>query len=216
VTTIPQVADPSASVGAQHPDGDLWRRALRPILLIDAGLVAVLTVTGFVLLFHYRPTGTAAFGAAPGAGRSHHLAVTVRGIHRIASVLLLLLSPLTILLVVLARRSPRTRGGWLVALGLCLTVTAGSFSGYLLPWDQLALWAVTTGANVRGYGWLLHSGTVRFVLVSGSEISAHTLFVWLAAHLLIGAVLPGALLAFWLRNRRRHRSGDRLPLRPRS
>ena len=46
-----------------------------------------------------------------------------------------------------------------------------SFTGYLLPWDQLALWAVTVGTNMMGYTPVF--GTeVRFVLLGGVEIGS--------------------------------------------
>jgi quinol-cytochrome oxidoreductase complex cytochrome b subunit len=73
-------------------------------------------------------------------------------------------------------------------------VAAASFTGYLLPWDQLALRSVTTGSNLRGIRWLF-DGEVRFVLVGGTEISVSTYRAWAIVHVAIGAVLAaGAVL----------------------
>ena len=49
-----------------------------------------------------------------------------------------------------------------------------SFTGYLLPWDQLALWAVTVGTNMMGYTPVF-GDQVRFVLLGGVEIGTDTL-----------------------------------------
>ena len=83
-------------------------------------------------------------------------------------------------------------GGLSVALGvfadlgaLLLTLTLLlSFTGYLLPWDQLALWAVTVGTNMMGYSPLVGS-QVRFVLLGGVEIGSETLLRWYVLHVIM-------------------------------
>ena len=37
---------------------------------------------------------------------------------------------------------------WLIGMGLLVLTLGLSFTGYLLPWDQLAYWAITIGANI--------------------------------------------------------------------
>ena len=46
-----------------------------------------------------------------------------------------------------AYRKPR-EFNWLIGLGLLVVTLGLSFTGYLLPWDQLAYWAITIGANI--------------------------------------------------------------------
>lgn len=84
-----------------------------------------------------------------------------------------------------------------------LVVVAASVTGYLLPWDQLALFAVTVGTNISGYTWL-RDGSVRFVLMDGTEIAPATLFKWLLLH---AVILGGALAAFLVMAWRRARAG---------
>jgi hypothetical protein len=55
-----------------------------------------------------------------------------------------------------------------------------AFTGYLLPWDQLALWAVTVGTNMMGYMPVFGS-QVRFELLGGFEIGPATLLRWIRA-----------------------------------
>ena len=67
-----------------------------------------------------------------------------------------------------------------------------SFTGYLLPWDQLALWAVTVGTNMMGYTPVFGE-QVRFVLLGGVEIGTDTLLRWYVLHVLL---LPFVLVIF--------------------
>ena len=46
-----------------------------------------------------------------------------------------------------AYRAPREYN-WIIGMGLLVVTLGLSFTGYLLPWDQLAYWAITIGANI--------------------------------------------------------------------
>ena len=83
------------------------------------------------------------------------------------------------------------RQGWGFAVKLLLTVFL-SFTGYLLPWDQLALWAVTVGTNMMGYTPVFGQ-EVRFVLLGGAEIGSETLLRWYVLHVLF---LPFVIVIF--------------------
>ena len=67
-----------------------------------------------------------------------------------------------------------------------------SFTGYLLPWDQLALWAVAVGTNMMGYTPVFGQ-EVRFVLLGGAEIGSDTLLRWYVLHVLF---LPCVIVIF--------------------
>jgi quinol-cytochrome oxidoreductase complex cytochrome b subunit len=82
-----------------------------------------------------------------------------------------------------------------VVLGLAL-----SFTGFLLPWDQLALRAVTVGTNFRGMFSAAFDSQVKFVIVGGREISQATIRTWFIVH---AAVLPVALAVSLAALRRR-------------
>ena len=89
-----------------------------------------------------------------------------------------------------------------VGAGLAVTTVLASFTGYLLPWDQLALWAVRVGTNMRGYRSLFDAALDRFVLIDGVEVGRVTVLRWPGVH---GVVLGPALLALLLLAWRRHR-----------
>jgi quinol-cytochrome oxidoreductase complex cytochrome b subunit len=73
---------------------------------------------------------------------------------------------------------------------LLLITLAFSFTGYLLPWDQLAYWAVTVGTNLVHYVPLL-GGTLQDLLIGGNQVGQSTLLRFYALHV---AVLPAALV----------------------
>ena len=88
--------------------------------------------------------------------------------------------------------------GRLVLLGLAL-----SFTGYLLPWDQLALWAVKVGSRGLAGTWrAAFSGEVRFILIGGTEVTQGTYRLWLLVHTVVLAVAFAAVLAVLVRLRR--------------
>src|SRR6266850_2137242 len=87
---------------------------------------------------------------------------------------------------------PPREFNWLVGVILLLLTLLLSFTGYLLPWDQLALWAVTVGTNMMGYTPVF--GTqVKFVLLGSKEIGNDTLLRWYVLHVLM---LPFVIVIF--------------------
>ena len=46
---------------------------------------------------------------------------------------------------------PPREFNWVIGVMLLLLTLALSFTGYLLPWDQLAFWAITVGTNIAAY-----------------------------------------------------------------
>ncbi len=121
----------------------------------------VLIVSGILLMFHYQPATDRAFlsilyieNEVPGGWY-------IRNLHRLAANFFLILIFLHTLRVLLtgAYRKPRELN-WLIGFGLlCLALFEG-YTGYLLPLDQLALWATQTGMNLLAtlpFGELLRS-----------------------------------------------------------
>jgi quinol-cytochrome oxidoreductase complex cytochrome b subunit len=78
---------------------------------------------------------------------------------------------------------------WVMGVVMLLLTLALSFTGYLLPWDQLAYWAVTVGTNIASSIPLV-GPTVRELLLGGRAIDQPTLIRFYVLHVI---VLPGAL-----------------------
>jgi quinol-cytochrome oxidoreductase complex cytochrome b subunit len=81
-----------------------------------------------------------------------------------------------------AYKAPR-EFNWVIGVILLTLTLLLSFTGYLLPWDQLALWAVTVGTNMMGYTPVF-GRQVKFVLVGGGEVGPPTLIRWYVLHVL--------------------------------
>jgi quinol-cytochrome oxidoreductase complex cytochrome b subunit len=180
---------------------------VRSILLAILGVeVVVLVVTGIFLYFVYAPTESQAWGdlLTHGEETGVRLADAVRLVHRLAAVLAFPTAlAACILLALRGRPGVRRWTGAVLGVGIVLTTVAVSITGFLLPWDQLALWAVTVGTNIRGYQWLSND-TVRFVLLRGVEVSKGAVFWWLVVHALVLTPMLGALVVLaWRRARPR-------------
>src|SRR5258707_4394270 len=107
-------------------------------------LFILLTVTGIFLMFFYRPTVTDAYANVQTLETSIAFGSLVRNMHRWAAHLMVLSVFLHMARVFYhgAYKAPR-EVNWVIGVILLTLTLLLSFTGYLLPWDQLALWAVT-------------------------------------------------------------------------
>ena len=133
-------------------------------------LFILLTITGIFLMFFYRPTAANAWQDIQSLHTSVTFGLMVRNMHRWAAHLMVLSVFLHMARVFYhgAYKAPR-EFNWVIGVILLTLTLLLSFTGYLLPWDQLALWAVTVGTNMMGYSPVIGS-QVRFVLLGGVEI----------------------------------------------
>ncbi len=109
----------------------------------------LLLVSGLLLLFYYQPTTEGAFESILFLETSVPGGRYLRNLHRLGSNAFLILIFLHTLRVILtgAYRKPRELN-WVIGFAiLCLSLFAG-YTGYLLPMDQLALWATQTGMKL--------------------------------------------------------------------
>ncbi len=109
----------------------------------------ILSVTGILLMVYYKPSVDMAYASMKDI---HYVVPTgrfIRNIHRWAAHLMVITVILHMARVFYtsAYKSPR-EFNWLIGMMLFVLTLALSFTGYLLPWDQLAYWAITIGANI--------------------------------------------------------------------
>ena len=138
-------------------------------------------VTGLLLMFYYKPYPEVAYQSI----KDIHFVVPtgqfIRNIHRWAANLMVLgvFLHMARVFYTAAYRTPR-EFNWLVGMGLLIITLALSYTGYLLPWDQLAYWATTIGANVAqsprevtdalGITEILDIGGIQRELLLGSDV----------------------------------------------
>lgn len=158
---------------------------------IASVLFGILLATGVYLMFFYTPSVTAAYGDMQALRTGVGFGQLIRNVHRWSAHLMVLVVFLHLSRVFFAGAYKKPREfNWV--LGMCLLVaTLGfSFTGYLLPWDQLSYWAVTVGTNLINYVPVIGQ-LIRDLLLGGDQIGQATLLRFYVLHV---AVLPGVLV----------------------
>jgi quinol-cytochrome oxidoreductase complex cytochrome b subunit len=175
-------------------------------------LFLLLLGTGALLLFGYEPSPERAYGSVREIIDRAPFGEFIRNVHHWAANGFLLVALLHLLRVFYtgAHHPPR-RANWIVGLVLLLVVVASNFTGYLLPWDQLAYWAVTIATGMLEYVPLAGATLLRAAR-GGSEVGSKTLALFFVMHVAILPILLFMLTAFhfWLV---RKRGGVILPVR---
>jgi len=115
----------------------------------------------------------------------------VRSLHHWSANLLIVTAFLHLIRVFFTGGFKKGRStNWLIGIILLLLVVASNFTGYLLPWDQLAYWAVTVGTSLLSYIPVMGSAISDFLL-AGPEVGQGALRNFYAIHV---AVLPALLV----------------------
>jgi quinol-cytochrome oxidoreductase complex cytochrome b subunit len=172
----------------------------------------VTAVTGVLLMFYYRPTGEYAYRDLQYLEFDIPFGMLLRNMHRWAAHGMVIAVMLHMFRVFLTGSYKKPREfNWAVGVILLVVTLFLSFTGYLLPWDQLALWAVTVGTNMaRATPVLGHEGPfvpqaitqsndVRFALLGGTMVSDPTLLRFYILHCVAVPILASVLMAlhFW-------------------
>ncbi len=168
-------------------------------------------VSGILLMFYYKPYPAVAYDSI----KDIHFVVPtgrfLRNIHRWAANLMVVAVFLHMAraFYTAAYRSPR-EFNWVVGMGLLVATLGLSFTGYLLPWDQLAYWAITIGANIAqsprevtdALGiteFFDPGGFQKLILLGSEEVGEEALIRFYLLHIMILPLLLAILLAvhFW-------------------
>jgi hypothetical protein len=197
---VPDVSDSVAT-----PDDPHWLRTVRRIFAILLGLaLAGIVVSGLYLSFRYFPYPASVFGEVR-SGRHSKPALLgyAEAAHVVFAVAALVCSLfLGATLVIPALRGGRRFVAWVVGgVGLIAALGYGLVTGGMLAWDQLALWAVTTGTGIKGV-W--NQSNVRFYIVDNFEVSRSDYRSRVVVHtivLTLVVLIALALLAFVVRRR---------------
>ena len=172
----------------------------------------VLTFTGLLLMFYYRPTVAYAYMDIVDLAEQVPLGI-MRELHRWAGHAMVITVWLHMLRVFLTGSyKPPREFNWVVGVILLVLTLLLSFTGYLLPWDQLSIWAVTVGSNMaRATPLLGNEGPgaellgvnpiydARAFLFGGGEIGPHTLLRFYILHCIFFPLVTCLFLAvhFW-------------------
>jgi cytochrome b6 len=190
-------------------------------------LFAVQVVTGILLLLYYRPSAAEAYDSVQFIMTRVPFGWLVRSIHSwsanlmVATALIHLFS----VLFLKAYRKPRELT-WITGVLLLFLILAFGFTGYLLPWNELAFFATRVGTDIAGAVPVIGEATVRF-LRGGPEVTGATLTRFYGVHVAVLPAIATLLLGLHLLLVQHHgmsvppsvealaaRSGRRVPAMP--
>lgn len=155
---------------------------------ISAVLFLILTVTGVILMFLYVPSVERAYLSVKDLEFSVSYGWFIRGLHRTAAHLMVAVVFLHLIRVFLTGAFKNGTAAnqnrplnWAVGVVLFLLTLLLSFTGYLLPWDQLAYWAITVGTNIASAAPVVGEW-IRFLLLGGTRIDQSALIRFYVLH----------------------------------
>jgi quinol-cytochrome oxidoreductase complex cytochrome b subunit len=175
-------------------------RATLRLGFIAATLYGILFISGMYLMFFYHPATPDAYFDMHSLSTAVAFGQFVRNVHRWSAHLMVLVVFLHLMRVFYsgAYRRPR-QFNWVIGVLLLVLTLLLSFTGYLLPWDQLAIWAITVGSNMaRATPFLGHEGPGASLLRLGDVPLIHAQDD--ARFALLGGTFvgEGALLRFYV------------------
>ena len=166
----------------------------------------VLTVTGLLLMFHYRPAPEYAYADVQDLMNAVPYGRLLRNLHRWSAhaMVLLVIAHMVRVFHAGAYRPPR-EFNWVIGVALLVMTLFLSFTGYLLPWDQLAYWAVTVGSNMAAaapfvgsqgpFALVAEDHDLRALLLGERAIGATALLRFYALHCVVVPVVMALVMA---------------------
>ncbi|MDE0608974.1 MAG: cytochrome bc complex cytochrome b subunit [Anaerolineaceae bacterium] len=147
------------------------------------------TITGIILMFWYTPSPEIAYGNMLSMLNNVPFGQFTRDLHRLGAEAMVLIVFLHMLRTFYTGSYKKPRQfTWFTGVLLLIFTGFLSFTGYLLPWDQLALWAVTIGASMAEATPLVGE-QVNLLVRGGPEMGANGLLRFYMAHVLLLPVL---------------------------
>ncbi len=153
--------------------------------VLSAIVFTSLAITGLLLMFYYVPSVERSYGYIVTLQTQVPYGQLLRNMHRWGAHLMVLVVVLHMARVFYtgAYKPPR-EFNWVIGVFLLLLTLGASFTGYLLPWDQLAFWAITVGTSVAGYEPLM-GATIKTFMLGGPEVGQEALTRFYALHVML-------------------------------
>ena len=180
------------------------KHTLRPWFTMGLGLISLflfltLTVTGVLLMFYYVPSTTQAYDRMLDLRGSVAFGVFLRNMHRWSAHGMVAVVFLHMCRVFFTGSYKKPREfNWVIGVLLFLLTLFLSFTGYLLPWDQLAFWAITVGTAIAGYAPVF-GNEIRFLLLGDTTVGQEALLRFYVLHVAVLPLITTRLIAvhFW-------------------
>ena len=169
---------------------------------VSAALLFLLVLSGLPLLFLYIPSVERAYASVKDIEYVITFGSWIRAVHRISAHLMVAAVFLHLVRVFLTGaykngvgQGQKRQWNWVIGVAMLLLTLFLSFTGYLLPWDQLAYWAVTVGTNIASSVPFV-GPTARELLIGGRSIEQATLIRFYVLHVLFLPMLIGVLFGY--------------------
>jgi quinol-cytochrome oxidoreductase complex cytochrome b subunit len=180
------------------------KNTLRPAYTMGLGLIStflfvILVVTGVLLMFYYVPSTTQAYDRMLDLRGTVAFGIFLRNMHRWSAHGMVAMVVLHMCRVFFTGAYKRPREfNWVLGVLLMLVTLFMSFTGYLLPWDQLAFWAITVGTSIAGYAPVIGQ-QMKFVLLGDTTVGQEALLRFYVLHVAVLPVVLVLLMAihFW-------------------
>jgi len=167
--------------------------------LISFYLFIILSASGILLMFYYLPSTELAYRSMKDLEFAIFFGKVLRNIHRWAAHAMVISVFLHMCRVFLtgAYKPPR-EFNWVVGLCLLILTVLLSFTGYLLPWDQLAFWAITVGTSIVSYVPVIGE-KIRYLALGGNVVGQSALLRFYVLHCVFLPLVMGILIGlhFW-------------------
>jgi quinol-cytochrome oxidoreductase complex cytochrome b subunit len=170
---------------------------------ISFSLFMLLVITGVVLMFYYVPAEDRAYEIMKDWQDTTPFAMMFRNMHRWSAHMMVLFVMLHMSRVFYTGSYKNERRfNWLLGVLLLVLTLLLSFTGYLLPWDQLAFWAVTVGSEIAGYAPGIPGmeyNINRVMLLGSTEVGQDALIRFHVLHVALLPLVTGLLIGvhFW-------------------
>jgi quinol-cytochrome oxidoreductase complex cytochrome b subunit len=168
----------------------------------SAALLLLLVLSGLPLLFLYVPSVERAYATVKDIEYVVTFGSWIRAVHRISAHLMVAVVFLHLVRVFVTGaykngigRNQKRQWNWVLGVAMLLLTLFLSFTGYLLPWDQLAYWAVTVGTNIASSIPVI-GASIRELLLGGRTIEQPTLIRFYVLHVIFLPGLLGVLFAY--------------------
>jgi len=169
---------------------------------ISAALFLLLILSGIPLMFLHIPSVERAYLSVKDIEYVVTFGSWIRAVHRLSAHLMVAVVFLHLVRVFLTGayknghgRAQHREWNWVIGVAMLVSTLFLSFTGYLLPWDQLAFWAVTVGTNIAAAIPVI-GPSVRELLIGGRNIDQPTLLRFYVLHIVFLPGLLGVLFAY--------------------
>src|SRR5271157_660134 len=166
---------------------------------LTLGTFFILVITGVLLMLYYHPSTPQAYADMKDLQFAVYSGLFLRNLHRWAAQAMVFLVFAHMFKVFYrgAYRSPR-EFNWVIGVVLLIITLLLSYTGYLLPWDQLAFWAITVGSNLSSAVPLV-GNKIHFLLLGGNQVNANALLRFYVLHCMILPLVAILFVAvhFW-------------------